>query len=167
MCQLARDVRIRANLLNRLDSLFYFSIIVGFSLSLSLGSKGGVVGFVPSLAVACIVYLSYSRRPFWKILHSKKLFLFSLVSVVLLVVGYFRATPGRMTVIDFFGWLWCRLFVTSTETIAAAISYFRDVGFWELLFSRLLEACCHTGRPICRFCCMNTSLWLREGLTCQ
>ncbi len=126
---IASYVFIRAKVLKRLDFLFYFSIIICFSSSLSLGSKGGVLGFVLSLAVAYIVYLSHTRQPFWGVLHSKKFLLFSLFSVGMLVVGYFRATPERMTALDFLGRFWYRLFVTSTETIAAAISYSHEVGF--------------------------------------
>ena len=120
---------IRANVIKKLDFLFYFSFFVCFSASLSLGSKAGVFGFVLSLGVAYIVYFSTIGQPPWRIFSNKRFMLFSILSLLLLVYGYFRATPGRMTLGEFLERFWYRLFVTPTETIAATISYTKELKF--------------------------------------
>lgn len=120
---------IRANVMKRVDGLFWISIVVCFASSLTMGSKGGLLSFVLSLAVAYVVCWSTHNQSPWKIFQNKKYIGFSTVSLVILVAGYFWVTPVRMTALDFLGRLWHRLFVTSTETIAAAISYSRELGF--------------------------------------
>lgn len=120
---------IRARVNNRNDFFFFFSMFVCFAASLSLGSKGGLFNFVLTLSVAFVVYLNASKQSVFKIFVNKNLIIFSILMFVLLVVGYFHATPEEITGIQFIERFWYRLMVTYTETIAAAISYAHEVGF--------------------------------------
>lgn len=125
---IASYVVIRAKLLKKLDFLFYFSLTVCFVASMSLGSKGGLLGFVLSLGIAYIVCLCSLGSSPWRVFRNRTFMVFSFLSSLLLVFGYFQATSESMTWLNFFEKLWYRLFVTSTETIAAAISYANEVG---------------------------------------
>lgn len=120
---------IRAKANGSADFLFYLAILICFSASLSLGSKGGLINFVLSFAISYGVYLGATGVSPFKLAKNRNFLIFVLFALILLVVGYLYATPDQLTPGALVKRLWYRAFVTYPETIAAAISYTREVDF--------------------------------------
>jgi hypothetical protein len=64
-----------------------------------------------------------------KVIANRGFLIFVLFSLMLMVVGYLNATPEQLTMGMLSERLWYRAFVTYPETMAAAISYTREIDF--------------------------------------
>ena len=120
---------IRAKVKGRADLFFYVAILICFCASLSMGSKAGLINFVLSLAIAYGVYLGANGESLIKLIVNKSFLIFVLFSMMLMIVGYLNATPEQLTMGMLSERLWYRAFVTYPETMAAAISYTREIDF--------------------------------------
>ena len=112
----------------RYRALFALAIVVSFGASLSLGSKGGVFGFVLTLGVAYLAYLGMTGQSMAAIFRSRAFIVFVLGAVAVMVLGYLWATPETLDATTLIKRLWYRIFVAYPETLAASVSYARHYG---------------------------------------
>ncbi|WP_193337133.1 hypothetical protein [Devosia beringensis] len=103
-------------------------LLVSFGASLSLGSKGGLLGFLLSLSVAYVTFLGMTGRTAYGILRSKVFWIFSVIAVATMVFGYIHATTELVGYTALAQRFIYRVFVAYPETIAAAISMYHDRG---------------------------------------
>ena len=120
---------VRKKVIGRADSLLYIAVLICFCASLSMGSKAGLVNFTLTLAIAYAVYFSVIRKNPLNFLTSWKYLIFVFFSLVLMILGYLNANKEDLTIGMLTERIWYRMFVTYAETMAAAISYTREIGF--------------------------------------
>lgn len=108
--------------------LFWATIIISFSASLSLGSKGGIINFVLSLGVAHVSYLGMTGSSILMVFRNRGFISFAIFASVVLIIGYLWATPYDLNAHALLQRLWYRIFVAYPEALAAAISYANQYG---------------------------------------
>lgn len=103
-------------------------MLVSFCASLSLGSKGGLLGFLLSLSVAYVTFLGMTGKNPYKILQSRRFMLFAALAVMTMIVGYLGAMTESLAYVTILQRMAYRIFVAYPETIAAAISLQHNQG---------------------------------------
>lgn len=105
-----------------------FCYLISFAASLSLGSKGGLLGFLLSLSVTYASFLGMLGGTPFVICRSRKFQLFSAFALMTLVGGYTLSATETLTAGGLIQRILYRTFVAYPETLAAAISYFQTEG---------------------------------------
>lgn len=116
------------NLSNVYRWFSFLAIVVCIAISTLLGSKAGIIMFVVSLGITYGVLLGVSGERVITLLRAKKLFVFTLFSLLLLYAGYMRASGSELGLSQLIERVWYRIFVVGPETIAGAISFVRENG---------------------------------------
>jgi hypothetical protein len=104
------------------------TLLVSLGSYITLGSKSGFLIFVLSFSVTYFTYFGMVGGAVTKFLRFRKYWIFVGMSLVLLYLGYNRALQGGVSPFSFTQQIWYRVFVTYPETLAGALSYFRDFG---------------------------------------
>lgn len=116
------------NLSNTYRWVSAVAIISSIAISMLLGSKAGIAGFVISLGVAYGVLLGTRNARLIDIVKSYKFSGFILFALLLLYIGYNRASGGEIELAELIERVLYRVFVVGPETIAAAISFVQENG---------------------------------------
>lgn len=108
---------------NHYFGFFVLAMLGSFIASLSMGSKGGVFGFVLILGIAYMTWHGMNGRSALAIFADWRFLFFALTSFVFLIYGYIHATPEKLSFESLLSRLWYRIFVAYPEALAAAVSY--------------------------------------------
>jgi hypothetical protein len=103
-------------------------MLVSFCASLSLGSKGGLLGFLLSLSVAYVTFLGMTGKTPYKILQSGRFLISAALAVLTMIFGYLGAMTESLAYSTILQRMVYRIFVAYPETIAAAISLQHSQG---------------------------------------
>lgn len=121
--------------LSRSRRHYFASVIcfsIGFAASFSLGSKGGLIGFLLSLSITYVSFLGMTGRSPYEIFRSRAFMAFALFAITTMFVGYIHATHELLTYNDIVQRILYRIFVAYPETLGAAISLANNQGVLDI-----------------------------------
>lgn len=103
-------------------------LLISVAASISLGSKAGVLNFVPTIGICLAVTYQCLGKGMLAPLSNWRFLAFAVGAVLLAVAGYVWSSPERMQLAEIVVKILYRGFVAYTDTLAAAFSMHRETG---------------------------------------